>query len=168
MLRHEVKRAADVQVGDIDVPMTVRPRRAGGSPCPFCDGLPLTPLEQPGRLQHPIDARRADGHHIGVEHHVGQAAIAFQGMIASRNSMMARFSQSSSQWSRGIQPLCSLTLPYRFFPVVERPLGHAHPAEDLFAGDLGLVVPVADVIDDRVAGVVGNPDFRSGFPKFFF
>jgi hypothetical protein len=49
-----------------------------------------------------------------------------------------------------------LTIPLS--PLVVRPLGHAHPGEDLFGRRLGLVGPVADVIDHGVARLVGNPD----------
>jgi hypothetical protein len=47
-------------------------------------------LDATGGLKHAIDAGRADGHDIGIEHHERQPAITFQ---------------------RGIHALCSLTLP---------------------------------------------------------
>jgi hypothetical protein len=52
--------------------------------------------------------------------------------------------------------LVDLAVP--FSPLVVRPLGNAHPGEELSGRRLGLVGPVADVIDYRVARFVGNPD----------
>ena len=68
------------------------------------------PFQQSRVAEHAIDAGRADRHDIGVEHHEGQPAIAFQRMLAWK-SMIACFSQSSSQQSRGTSALCSLALP---------------------------------------------------------
>jgi hypothetical protein len=76
-----VKGAADVQVGDVDVPMAVSTARLmeafafsfvrwEGSPQPI------------GPLQHPVDARRADGHHVVVQHHERQSAVAFQRIVS--------------------------------------------------------------------------------------
>jgi hypothetical protein len=43
------------------------------------------------------------------------------------------------------------------FPVVELAGADADPGEEATSGDLRLVAPVADEIDDLVAVVVGDP-----------
>jgi len=43
------------------------------------------------------------------------------------------------------------------FPVVELAGGQADPGQKAASRDAGLAAPVADEIDDGVAGVVGNP-----------
>ena len=72
-----VEGAADVDVGDVHVPVLVRCQRLdkAGS---FLGGAPVPDAQQPGPGQHPIDAGGADGHDVGVQHHEGQAAVAFQ------------------------------------------------------------------------------------------
>ena len=37
--------------------------------------------QQTGVFQHPIHAAGTDGHEVGIDHHIAQAAIAFQRMI---------------------------------------------------------------------------------------
>jgi hypothetical protein len=44
-----------------------------------------------------------------------------------------------------------------FLPVVELTGGQADPGEEAASRDAGLAAPVANEINDGVAGVVGNP-----------
>ena len=53
-------------------------------------------------------------------------------------------------------------------PVVELAGADADPGQEATDGDVGLVAPGADEIDELVAGVVGNPAACSEFPKTFF
>jgi hypothetical protein len=43
-------------------------------------------------------------------------------------------------------------------PGVELAAAHAQPADEVAHGQLGLLLPAMNVIDDFVAGVVGNPN----------
>ena len=43
-------------------------------------------------------------------------------------------------------------------PIVKSPFRYAYPAEDLLGCDLGPILPITNIIDDPVAGVVGNPN----------
>ena len=72
-----VEGATDVDIGDVYVPMLVRLQRLdkAGS---FFGGDPVPDPQQPGPGQHPIDAGGTDRHHVRIEHHEGQAAVAFQ------------------------------------------------------------------------------------------
>jgi hypothetical protein len=42
-------------------------------------------------------------------------------------------------------------------PVVKFAGGYADPGDEATSRDVGLVAPVADEVNDGVAGVVGNP-----------
>jgi hypothetical protein len=44
-----------------------------------------------------------------------------------------------------------------FFPIVELAGGQADPGAEAARRETGLAAPVADEINDGVAGVVGNP-----------
>jgi len=75
-----IEGAADVQMTEIDVPVTVRTARLMEAlPFPLV-GRRRTP--QPiGRLQHPIHRGRARRHYVVVDHHERQTPIAFQGVL---------------------------------------------------------------------------------------
>ena len=55
-----------------------------------------------------------------------------------------------------------------FFPVMELALGDGDPVDETFGGDLGLVGPVVDEIDNLVAGVVRSPLAGQASPRSFF
>src|SRR6266404_2433542 len=82
--------------------------------------------------------------------------------------MMASFSQSSNQKSRGTQPLCSFTLPLAFPPVVELAGGDVEPPDEPSGADLGLVGPAPDEIHDLIPRIVRDPDPGQSSPIFFF
>jgi hypothetical protein len=54
------------------------------------------------------------------------------------------------------------------FPVVELAGADADPGDEATEGDVGLVAPGADEIDDGVAGIVGDPAAFQGSPRLFF
>ena len=76
----EVERASQVDVGDVHVPMPMRRERLHEAG-PFLARRRRVPIEPARALQHAIDARGTDRHHVIVEHHEGQPAIAIQGML---------------------------------------------------------------------------------------
>src|SRR5437763_33692 len=53
-------------------------------------------------------------------------------------------------------------------PVMELAVGDAQPGDVAAGGDVGLVRPGADEVDDLVAGVVGNPSGGQASPRLFF
>jgi hypothetical protein len=57
-------------------------------------------------------------------------------------------------WHQGV---VFVDLAEAFLPVVELAGGQADPGEEATSREAGLVAPVADEINDGVAGVVGNP-----------
>jgi hypothetical protein len=54
------------------------------------------------------------------------------------------------------------------FPVVELAGAQTNPPQQSAGGKLGALGPVVDVVDDLVAGVVGNPSAIQGSPSSFF
>ena len=53
-------------------------------------------------------------------------------------------------------------------PVIELALADAEPPDDLLGRDLRSVRPIANVINDVVASVVGNPGSSQSSPSTFF
>jgi hypothetical protein len=75
-----VERAVDVDVGDVDVPMFMRLEGLLETRA-FFAGLVRPPAQAVCLAQHAKDARRANGHHIGVDHHVSKPPVAFQRVL---------------------------------------------------------------------------------------
>jgi hypothetical protein len=53
-------------------------------------------------------------------------------------------------------------------PVIELALAQADPLNELLGRDLRPIRPIANVVDDLVTGVVGNPGSRQSSPSTFF
>src|SRR3954452_15521034 len=70
---------ADINMRDIDMPVLMRQERLLEA-LALLGGLSTSARELAGRLEHAVDAGRAHGHDIGVEHHIRQPAIAFRGI----------------------------------------------------------------------------------------
>src|SRR5215813_5755818 len=100
-----------------------------------------------GRLQLPV-ALRVDLL-LTTSKHVLRRDIA-NGTVQAE---MACFSQSSSQKSRGTQPLL-VHLPVAFPPVVELAAGDVEPPDEASGTDLGLVGPAPDKVYDLVPCIV--------------
>ena len=70
---------ADIEVRDVDVPVLMWPQG-------LLEALPFAGWSLPsrsqlvGRFEHAVNARRADGHDISVDHHVRQPPVTVQGM----------------------------------------------------------------------------------------
>jgi hypothetical protein len=74
-----VERPGYVDVRDIDVPVFVGLEGLGEANA-LLGGLGVVALQQSGGLEDAVDAGRATGDDVGIEHHEGQAAIALQGV----------------------------------------------------------------------------------------
>jgi len=72
----EVKSAGDVEVADIDVPVLVRLERLDEASA-FLGSLGRLAGEEAGGLEDAVDAGRTAGDDVTIEHHEGEAAIAF-------------------------------------------------------------------------------------------
>jgi hypothetical protein len=162
----EVKRARQIEVRDIQVPVLVRPvwlDEAG----PLLRRRPPVTIQPAGGLQHAVSAAGTDRHHhVVVEDHQGQAAVAFPRMtvveVEDRLLLPVLQPPVAGYWA-----VVLVGLPVTLVPLVELARAQPQPAEQSLARQLGAVRPPIDVIDHFVAGVVGNPASLQSSPFAF-
>ena len=118
-------------------------------------------------FQHAIDAGRAAGDHIGIEHHEGHAAIAVVGMRAGEVADAHDLVLGEPMIARH-PSVVFVDLAEACDPVLVLAAADADPGHEVRDGDVGLVRPGADEIDDRVARVVGHPAAVQSSPYLFF
>ena len=123
--------------------------------------------QQSGGLEDAIDAGRAAGDDVGIEHHEGQVAIAIERMLACEEAdvLFLLVGEPVVAWDPGV---VLVDLAEAVLPVVEFAGADADPGEEAADGDVRLVGPGADEVNDLVAGVVGNPAAGQGSPSSFF
>src|SRR5262249_52080064 len=114
-----------------------------------------------------VDAGRAAGRDVGIEHHEGQPPVALQGVLLME--------VEDGLLLLGLQPVVArdpgvvlVGLAVARLPVVPLAGADAQPDEEAGDGDAGALRPAVDEIDDGVAGVVGNPGASQGSPSSFF
>jgi hypothetical protein len=151
----EVKSAGDVEVTDIDVPVLVGLEwldEAGA----FLGDIGRGAGEQSGFFEDAINAGGATSDLIGIEHHEGQAAIAFEGMGAGKSADAEFFivGEPVVAWDPGV---VFVDLAETLFPVVELAGADVDPGQEATDRDFGLVAPAADEIDELIADIVGDP-----------
>ena len=112
--------------------------------------------QQARRFQDAVDAGGTAGDDVGVEHHEGQTAVAFEG-VGPREGADSFFFGIGEPVVARHQGVVLVDFAEAVFPVVELAGSDAEPGGEATSRDVGLVAPVADEINDGVAGVVGNP-----------
>ena len=122
----------------------------------FFGGHGRFPGQQSGALEDAINAARAAGDDVGVEHHETQAAIAFKRVLPGKDTDPLFFvvSEPMIAWDPGV---VLVDLAEALFPIVELAGADADPGHEATSRDLRFVAPIPDEIDDRVTGIVGNP-----------
>src|ERR1022692_3622924 len=119
---------ADVDIGNIDVPMLMRLERlleAG----PLARRFGLPPGQEPCLLQHPPNARRTDCHNISVEHHERQPPITFQRILQMEIDDRFFFPQLQPEIT-GNPTVVLVDAPVALPPVIELTGGHAQPMNE--------------------------------------
>jgi hypothetical protein len=134
---------------------------------PFLRGfLPFS--VQPARLlEDAVDARRADGDHVVVEHHERQSPIAveWKAVVEGEDRLLLPRGQPVVAGNLGVVLVdAAVPLP----PLVELAGAEVEPGEQLLGRQFRSVAPAVDVIDDLVARVVGNPNSFQSSPAAFF
>jgi hypothetical protein len=162
----EVKRAGDVQVTDIDVPVFVglqRLHEAGA----FLGGLGRLAGQEPRVFEDAIDAGRAAGDDVGVEHHEGQVPITIKWMLPRErlDVFLLRIGEPMIAWDPGV---VFIDFAEASFPIVELARADADPGEEATDSDLGLIAPRANEIDELITAVVGDPAALQISPSSFF
>jgi hypothetical protein len=120
-----------------------------------------------GVLEHAVDARGADRHEVAIDHHEGQPAVALERELVMEFQDLPLLPVLEPPVTGDVGVVLvdtAIASP----PGVELALGDPQPADQAMRGDLGAIGPVADVIDDLVASVVGNPASGQSSPSSFF
>lgn len=162
----EVERALDVDVGDIDMPVLMGLEGLHESGSLQRRGV-ISPIEPSCRLEDAVDGGGTDGDDVVIEHHESEPAVAFQGMSVVVFEDGLPFPVFEPEIPRD-QGIVFVDLAIAVFPLVELAGSQLEPVEQLFGRQFGTLGPVADVIDDLVARVVGNPTSFQSSPSSFF
>ena len=164
--QRSVEGPADVEVGDIDVPVLMRPQG-------LLEALPLAGWSPPsrsqfaGRLEHAVDTGGADGHDIGVEHHVRQPPIALLGIevVEGDDGRLLPILQPEVA---GDATVVLVGCPQPPAPAVELTAGQSQPSQEPPDRQLSAPRPAGDELDDRIPDGLGNPDAVQSSPSTFF
>ena len=124
-------------------------------------------LHQSSVAERAVDARGTDGDDISVEHHEGQPPVAFQGMPSVEVEDGFLLPVFEPPVARNLAVVL-VDLAVAMIPVVKLAGSQPEPAQQLSGGQLGALGPVVQVVDDLVAGVVGNPGSVQSSPSSFF
>lgn len=161
----KVKRPCDIEVTDVDMPVFVRLEwldEAGT----FFGGNRRRAGQESGGFENAVDAGGAASDDVGIEHHEGEPAIAFEGMGAGEVLDLGLFDVGEPviAWHPGVVFVdFAVALP----PIVEFARTDADPREEATDGDFRLVAPGSNEIDERVTGVVRHPLAGQGSPRLF-
>ena len=162
----EVKRAGDVEVADVHVPLLVRLQRLDEAGA-FLGDVGRWPGQEAELLQDAVGAGRAARHNVLIEHQKGHAAISFvvvrAGEVADARDFV--FGEPMIAWHPGV---VLVDFAEAFTPIFVLAAADADPGHEPRDGDVGFVGPRADEIDDGVARVMSNPTFDQGAPFLFF
>ena len=159
----KVKGAGDVEVTDIDVPMFVGFEGLNKAGAFLGDGG-RGPGQEPRAFEDAVDAGRAAGDRVGIEHHEGHAAIPFERMGAGEETDGCLFVVGEPVVA-GHPGVVLVDLAEAMLPVVE--LAGADPGQEARDGDVRLVAPGAGEVDDGVARVMGEPAAGQLSPRLF-
>src|SRR5512135_307707 len=157
---------ADVEVGDIDVPVLVGPHRLLEAR-PLLGRLSPTAREFAGRLEDPVDAGGTDGHDVGVQHHISQPPIPFQGVtvLERKDGGLLPVLQPGAAREGSVVPVGG-ALPSA--PATELAQGDPQPSDQDQDREPGARGPVPDELDHGITGGRGNPSPVQSSPSSFF
>src|SRR5207302_1943164 len=133
----------------------------------FLGGRGRLPGQESRRLEDAIDTGRAAGGLVGIDHHEGQSPVAFERVAAGEGADAILLIGGEPMIARH-PGIVLIDLTEAVPPVVELTLTDADPGDEAGDGDVGLVRPGADEIDDLIAGIVGNPRAPQSSPRLFF
>ena len=150
-----VERAAQVDVGNVDVPVLVRLRRLLET-TPLARRSPLPPRQQSSLLQHPPNARWTDGDNVSVKHHERQPPITLQRILqveADDRFFLPRLQPEIP----GNPTVVLVDAPVPLPPVIELASGHAQPLDKPSDTDLRPFRPAPDEIHHLVPHIRRHP-----------
>jgi hypothetical protein len=123
--------------------------------------------DQSSVVEHTVDAGGADRDNISIEHHEGKPTVTLQRMpgVEVKDGFFLPILQPPIAWD---QRIVLVGQAVARAPVVELARGDSQPCDESLDRNLGADGPVANVIDDRVANVMGDPGAGQSSPSSFF
>src|ERR1700691_4197578 len=133
----------------------------------FLGDVGRLPGQESVLFENAIDAGRATGDDIGIEHHEGQTAVAVIGVLTGEGADAFAFvgGEPMIAWHPGV---VFVDLAEARDPVLVLAARDADPGHEARDRDVGCVAPSADEIDQLVARVVGDPAAGQSSPRLFF
>jgi len=150
-----VEGAMDVDVGDVHMPVFMRHQRLD-EPGSLERLLAIPLLEQFRLSKDAPSGGRADGDDVLVEHHEGQTAIPFEGILEVKPDDLLPLPIFQPKISRdGSIVLIGFSIPLD--PSVKLALGNRYPGNEVMQSYFSFLRPLSGKINDGVASVMGNP-----------
>lgn len=151
-----IKRATDVQVRDVYMPVFMRQKRLDKACSLFADAL-VPFVQKPGLRKNTPGAGWAYGNDILVQHHEREPPVAFQRVLVIKSNDCLTFPllQPEIPGNKGIM-LVGLAIPID--PGVELALADAKPGYEPIDRYAGLIAPRLGKVNNGVSSIVGNPD----------
>ncbi len=162
----EVEGAGDVEVADVDVPVLVGLERLDEAGA-LLGRFGRRTGEKSGGFEDAVDGGGAAGGDIGVEHHEGESAIAFERVGAGKGVDAFLFVVAEPVVA-GDEGVVLVDLAEAFLPVVEFAGGDAGPGKEATSGNVRLVAPVSGRSRRSGRGCRGVPSGLLSLPKTFF
>ena len=150
-----IKGAVDVDVGDVHMPVFVRHQRLDESgPLERLLAIPL--LEQFRLNKDAPRGRRTDGDDVLVEHHEGQTAIPFEGILEVKPDDLLPLPIFQPKISRD-GGIVLVGFPIPLDPGVKLALSNREPGHEVMQSYFSFLRPLPGKINDGVASIMGNP-----------
>ena len=151
-----IKRATDVEIRDIYMPMLVRPKGLDKACALFADLL-VPPIHKASFGQYPPCAGRTYGNDIPVEHHEGEPSVAFKWVIVIKADDGLPFPLFQPEIPRN-GGVMLIGFAIAIDPGVELAFAYGKPADEPIDRDAGLIAPCTGEVNYGVSGIMGNPN----------
>lgn len=146
-------------------PVRVRGQRLH-EPGAFARGGAIPAVQAPRGPQHPIGARRAHRHHVGIQHHEREPPITLQGIAIVEVHDGLPLPLLQPVIPRHDLPAL-LRGPVALAPRIELPTPHPQQRHQMRGWLLALLRPARDEVHHFVPRVMGNPPAAQGSPSSF-
>ncbi len=156
----------NVDMSNVDVPVLVRTERlleAGSLERRFG----VMPLHQPCVAEHSVNAGGTCRRHIGSEHHEGETAVTLNWVFVVELDDGLLFPVFEPPVA-GNPAVMFVDLAVTLSPVIELAQAKAQPLDEPLGRNLRSFRPIANVVDDLIASVMGNPGSSQSSPSTFF
>ena len=133
----------------------------------FLRRLAFGAADQSGRFEHPIRRRRSHRGHVRIQHHEGQAAVAFQRVLEDVADDSLFFLWLQPMVARHLRVVV-IGLAVASAPPGKFPGAECQPRQEAAKGEFGAGVHAFEEVHHGIAFVRGSPLLFSVLPKFFF